>query len=109
MVPTHLSSLRTKSDDRDTWEPLSPWCMLKADPRRFGRRIHPDALASSAELFLVNGDLSAWLYTGSQVRQALGRLHGLAGAASTWEDHHQNVLQQQRKLQLRVRSAAGRS
>ncbi|GAX77587.1 hypothetical protein CEUSTIGMA_g5031.t1 [Chlamydomonas eustigma] len=56
----------SKADLRDAWEPLSPWCMIKADPKRFGRRINPDALSASAELFLVNGDLSAWLYTGSQ-------------------------------------------
>jgi hypothetical protein len=45
--------------------------MIKADPKRFGRRINPDALSASAELFLVNGDLSAWLYTGSQVRMLM--------------------------------------
>ncbi|KAF5842707.1 SacI homology domain-containing protein [Dunaliella salina] len=32
----------------------------------FARRIHPEALSALAELFLVNGDMSAWLYTGSQ-------------------------------------------
>lgn len=49
------------------WEPLSPWCMLSCDAsacRRFQARISPDALSAIAELFLINGDLSAWLYTG---------------------------------------------
>jgi hypothetical protein len=60
--------LRLAEDERDACEPLSPWCMLKASVRAFARRIHPDALSAAAELFLVNGDMSAWLYTGSQVR-----------------------------------------
>jgi hypothetical protein len=34
--------------------------------RGFARCIHPEALSALAELFLVNGDMSAWLYTGSQ-------------------------------------------
>lgn len=34
--------------------------------KSFARRIHPEALSALAELFLVNGDMSAWLYTGSQ-------------------------------------------
>jgi hypothetical protein len=34
--------------------------------KTFARRINPDALSALAELFLVNGDMSAWLYTGSQ-------------------------------------------
>uniref|UniRef100_A0A7S0RVH0 Uncharacterized protein n=1 Tax=Chlamydomonas leiostraca TaxID=1034604 RepID=A0A7S0RVH0_9CHLO len=53
-------------EERELWEPLSPWCMFRAKVRSFARRIHPEALTSLAELFLVNGDMSAWLYTGSQ-------------------------------------------
>ncbi len=46
-------------------EPLTPWCMMDASVERFGKRILPDALAAMAELFLVNGDMCAFLYTGS--------------------------------------------
>lgn len=31
----------------------------------FGRRVNPLALNAIAELFLMNGDMCAWLYTGS--------------------------------------------
>ena len=33
--------------------------------RHFTRRINPGALSAMAELFLMNGDMCAWLYTGS--------------------------------------------
>lgn len=33
--------------------------------RRFARMINPAALSAIAELFLMNGDMCAWLYTGS--------------------------------------------
>eukprot|EP00879_Flechtneria_rotunda_P023570 GHRR01024935.1.p1 GENE.GHRR01024935.1~~GHRR01024935.1.p1 ORF type:complete len:159 (+),score=60.45 GHRR01024935.1:310-786(+) len=33
--------------------------------RHFARRINPAALSAMAELFLMNGDMCAWLYTGS--------------------------------------------
>jgi len=46
-------------------EPLTPWCMLGARVGDFGARLLPEALANAAELFLANGDLQAWLYTGS--------------------------------------------
>jgi len=42
---------------------------VRAQVKGFARRIHPEALSALAELFLVNGDMSAWLYTGSQVRE----------------------------------------
>ena len=51
---------------KEVWEPFTPWLMLRADAKKFGRRISPELLSAAAELFLVNGDLSAWLYTGSQ-------------------------------------------
>eukprot|EP00798_Chlamydomonas_sp_ICE-L_P004469 gene4469-14627_t len=58
-------SQRSRSEaEREMWEPLSPWCMMAAGVKKFGRRIHPDALYSMAELNLINGDMSAWLYTG---------------------------------------------
>ncbi len=60
--------LRLAEEEREQCEPLSPWCMLKSSARQFQRRISPSALSAMAELFLVNGDMSAWLYTGSQVR-----------------------------------------
>ncbi len=41
--------------------------MLRSSAQAFARRIHPEALSAMAELFLVSGDMSAWLYTGSQV------------------------------------------
>ena len=33
--------------------------------RRFARMVNPAALSAIAELFLMNGDMCAWLYTGS--------------------------------------------
>lgn len=42
------------------WLPHSP-----TQVRRFARMINPAALSSIAELFLMNGDMCAWLYTGS--------------------------------------------
>lgn len=54
--------------DREAFEPLTPWCLLDAGKvRLFGRRVSPEALYAMAELFLTNGDMCAWLYTGSQV------------------------------------------
>lgn len=50
--------------------------MLRSSAQAFARRIHPEALSAMAELFLVSGDMSAWLYTGSQVR---GREIGAVG------------------------------
>jgi hypothetical protein len=38
------------------------------------------ALAALAELFLVNGDMCAWLYTGSQVRERGGLRRAARGA-----------------------------
>lgn len=43
-------------------------CACVVQVKSFARRIHPEALTALAELFLVNGDMSAWMYTGSQVR-----------------------------------------
>ncbi|GIL81031.1 hypothetical protein Vretimale_9264 [Volvox reticuliferus] len=66
------SHSRTDSGDAgsgpdDRFEPLTPWCMLrKGKVHTISRRIHPEALSVLAELFLVNGDMCAWLYTGSQ-------------------------------------------
>ncbi|EFJ45105.1 hypothetical protein VOLCADRAFT_94600 [Volvox carteri f. nagariensis] len=63
---------RTDSGDAgsspdDRYEPLTPWCMLrKGKVHTISRRIHPEAMSVLAELFLVNGDMCAWLYTGSQ-------------------------------------------
>ncbi|KAL6757783.1 SacI homology domain-containing protein [Haematococcus lacustris] len=57
---------RMVEDERELCEPLSPWCMFGASVKGFARRIHPEALFALAELFLVNGDMSAFLYTGSQ-------------------------------------------
>ncbi|GLC42427.1 hypothetical protein PLESTB_001097500 [Pleodorina starrii] len=63
---------RTDSGDAgsvpgDRFEPLTPWCMLrKGKVHTISRRVHPEALSVLAELFLVNGDMCAWLYTGSQ-------------------------------------------
>lgn len=53
----------------ERYEPLTPWCML-VDPgsckvASFARRINNAALSALAELFLMNGDMCAWLYTGS--------------------------------------------
>lgn len=54
--------------DREAFEPLTPWCLLDAAKvKLFGRRVSPEALYAMAELFLTNGDMCAWLYTGSQV------------------------------------------
>lgn len=36
-----------------------------AKVKHFARRINPAALSAIAELFLMNGDMCAWLYTGS--------------------------------------------
>jgi hypothetical protein len=36
--------------------------------RHFARRINPSALSAMAELFLMNGDMCAWLYTGETGR-----------------------------------------
>ena len=73
-------------EDRDKWEPLIPWGMLKAEPqglaKKFGRRMHPEALSAMAELFLVNGDLSAWLYTGVGGGQGGHRAGGEGGGVS---------------------------
>jgi hypothetical protein len=48
---------------------LAPWASLTdrrlARVRAFARRTSPAALGAIAELFLTNGDLCAWLYTGS--------------------------------------------
>eukprot|EP00198_Chlamydomonas_reinhardtii_P010960 XP_001700297.1 predicted protein [Chlamydomonas reinhardtii] len=55
--PTGGSHNRTDSAEGaepERFEPLTPWCMLR------------QALSMLAELFLVNGDMCAWLYTGSQ-------------------------------------------
>ncbi|KXZ46422.1 hypothetical protein GPECTOR_43g858 [Gonium pectorale] len=59
---------RTDSGDADErFEPLTPWCMLRTGKvASISRRVHPEALSMLAELFLVNGDMCAWLYTGSQ-------------------------------------------
>ena len=38
----------------------------KPQVRHFARRVHPAALAAVAELFLMNGDMCAWLYTGER-------------------------------------------
>jgi hypothetical protein len=49
------------------WEPMSPWCMLQAKSgtcTNFSARINQNALTAAAELFLINGDLLALLYTG---------------------------------------------
>lgn len=54
--------------DRERYEPLTPWCMFQnrcAKVKYFARRINPAALSAIAELFLMNGDMCAWLYTGS--------------------------------------------
>lgn len=55
-----------QAQQKEVWEPLKPWVMLGVDAKKFGRRMSSELLSASAELFLVNGDLSAWLYTGSQ-------------------------------------------
>ena len=39
--------------------------LLLLQVRRFARMINPAALSAIAELFLMNGDMCAWLYTGS--------------------------------------------
>lgn len=66
-MPGRLSAVGCSQDKR--FEPLTPWCMLrKGKVHTVSRRIHPEALSVLAELFLVNGDMCAWLYTGSQVR-----------------------------------------
>ncbi len=43
------------------------------------KRIHAEALSVLAELFLVAGDMCAWLYTGSQVSRVKGRTQHLGG------------------------------
>jgi len=40
-------------------------CYCGVQVRRFARMINPAALSGIAELFLMNGDMCAWLYTGS--------------------------------------------
>ena len=63
--PLSPAMLRSRSEaEKEMWEPLSPWCMIRADVKKFSRRVNPDALYALAELFLLNGDMSAWLYTG---------------------------------------------
>uniref|UniRef100_A0A383VGT2 WW domain-containing protein n=1 Tax=Tetradesmus obliquus TaxID=3088 RepID=A0A383VGT2_TETOB len=54
--------------DKERYEPLTPWCMFSprhARVRHFARVINAPALSAIAELFLMNGDMCAWLYTGS--------------------------------------------
>lgn len=51
--------------EQDRLEPLTPWGMLDVSVKRFGRRVSTEALSAMAELFLLNGDLCAYLYTGS--------------------------------------------
>jgi hypothetical protein len=65
--------------------------MIKVDAKRFGKRIVPEALYMLAELFLVNGDLSAFLYTGSQVwmidrRRILSTVYGCTTPCCTTPD-----------------------
>ncbi|KAF8060490.1 SAC9 [Scenedesmus sp. PABB004] len=58
----------TGGEARERYEPLTPWCMLapgRARVRGFARRVSPAALSGLAELFMMNGDMCAWLYTGS--------------------------------------------
>lgn len=58
----------SEGGERERFEPLTPWCMLRssaAKVRHFTRRINPSVLSAVAELFLMNGDMCAWLYTGS--------------------------------------------
>ncbi|KAG1680617.1 hypothetical protein FOA52_015066 [Chlamydomonas sp. UWO 241] len=43
-----------------------PWSLLGCDAATFAARVRRDALSASAELFMVSGDMNAWLYTGSQ-------------------------------------------
>lgn len=58
-------SVREEPEER--FEPLTPWCMLRAGKAAaIQKRIHGEALSVLAELFLVAGDMCAWLYTGSQ-------------------------------------------
>lgn len=67
LPPSRNHHRRHSSVDRDDvrrWEPLSPWCMLRASVSHFKKRLKPEALTAMAELFLLNGDLSALLYTG---------------------------------------------
>jgi len=66
LLAAHDRQQRHAEEDRELWEPLSPWCMFRASVGQFGRRINHDALSALAEVFLVNGDMIAWLYTGSQ-------------------------------------------
>ena len=53
----------------ERYEPLTPWCLLTSPKLArvpyFARRVSPAALSAAAELFLMNGDMCAWLYTGS--------------------------------------------
>lgn len=64
------SASQSESDkdasDVELMEPLTPWGLLCASVKKFGKRVSPEALRVMAELFLVSGDLCAWLYTGSQ-------------------------------------------
>ena len=39
--------------------------LAAAKVSNFAQRINPAALSAMAELFLMNGDMCAWLYTGS--------------------------------------------
>ncbi len=50
-----------------TYEPLTPWGLLPCRVRTFSKRVLPEALSSLAELFLLNGDMSAYLYTGARI------------------------------------------
>jgi hypothetical protein len=68
MLPPADGTTTLPSSQAD--DPLqAPWAAL-TDPRLarvrpFARRVSPAALGCLAELFLTNGDLCAWLYTGS--------------------------------------------
>ena len=64
IVLTNTAALLVAEKER--YEPLTPWCMLTcAKVSYFARRVNPVALSAIAELFLMNGDMCAWLYTGS--------------------------------------------
>jgi hypothetical protein len=43
----------------------TPSQTTRAQVRHFALRVNPRALSAIAELFLMNGDMCAWLYTGS--------------------------------------------
>lgn len=57
-LPFHRNHHRRHSsvdrDDVRRWEPLSPWCMLRASVSHFKKRLKPEALTAMAELFLLN-------------------------------------------------------